>query len=192
MWAESTLKSLQKRLEMIERAAVFKGRPRERMIAIGEADEIYFRLYPHHYRAMQTVRIVSQVGRRVPAREDAVEKYERQVIVLLSNVIADGLANGDLWLGRTRGAGELAFMVWALAVGTRSLLDTKVVMWRLGIEDGRRLAQETTDLLLDALGWRPLSDEWDYAGTRRRIAEDLFDAEMSDIESRRLAEAGGL
>jgi hypothetical protein len=182
---------LQKRLEMIEHAGAFRGRPRERMIAIGEADELYLRLYPHHYRAMQTVRIASQLGRSVPAREDEVEKYEKQVIVLLSDVIAEGLRNGDLWLGRTRGSGELAFMIWALAVGTRSLLDSKVVMWRLGIDDSRRLGQETTDLLLDALGWRPLSDEWDYAATRKRIAQEVFAAELNEVKSNRLANAKG-
>jgi hypothetical protein len=181
MWAESTLKSLRRRIEMIERASAFRGRPRERMLAMGEADELYFRLYPHHYRAMQTVRIASQLGRSVPGREDAIEQCEKRLIALLSDVIGDGLRDGDLWLGTTRSAGELAFTIWAMAVGTRSLMDSKVVMWRLGVEDSLRLARETTDILLDAIGWRPLSDEWDYVATRERIARELFAAELVEV-----------
>ena len=173
MWAESTLKSLQRRLDLIERAAAYRGRPRERMVAIGEADELYIRLYPHHYRAIQTLRVASHLGRTVPGREDAFEKSEKRLIVLLSDVISDGLREGDLWLGKTRTAGELALTIWSLAVGTRSLMDSRIGMWWLGLEDSLRLAQTTSDILMDAIGWRPLSDEWDYAATRQRIAELL-------------------
>ena len=181
MWAESTLKSLQRRLDLIERAAAYRGRPRERMVAIGEADELYIRLYPHHYRAIQTLRVASHLGRTVPGREDAFEKSEKRLIVLLSDVISDGLREGDRWLGNTRTAGELALTIWSLAVGTRSLMDSRIGMWWLGLEDSLRLAQTTSDILMDAIGWRPLSDEWDYTATRQRIAELLSPPDLKQV-----------
>lgn len=187
MWAASTLKSLRRRVELIERAAAFPGRTRERMIAMVEADDVYFRLHPHHYRALQTVRIASLLGRSVPSREDAVEKCERRLIILLSDVIGDGLKLGDLWLGRTRNPGELAFTVWALAFGTRSLMDTKAAIWRVSAEEGLRLARETTDVLLDAIGWEPFSHEWDYTATREKIAGELFDFELEEAKRFRLS-----
>ncbi len=191
MWAASTLRSLRRRVEMIERAAGFPGRTRERMIAMVEADDVYFRLHPHHYRALQTVKIASLLGRSVPNREDAVEKCEKRLIILLSDVIGEGLKVGDLWLGRARSPGELAFTVWALAFGTRSLMDTKAAIWRVSAEEGIRLARETTDVLLDAIGWEPFSHQWDYAVTRERIAEEMLDFEMQEAKRLRLPGMGG-
>ena len=66
MLAEVTLKSLCKQIELFERAAAYDDRPRIRLVALGEAEELYYRLYPHHYRALQTIRIASQLARPSP------------------------------------------------------------------------------------------------------------------------------
>ena len=57
MLAESTIRSLNKHAEFCQRAVTLRGRPRELMVALGEADELFFRLYPQHYRALQLVRL---------------------------------------------------------------------------------------------------------------------------------------
>ncbi|HOJ56016.1 MAG: hypothetical protein WBL15_00785 [Phycisphaerae bacterium] len=56
MLADTPLRSLCKQKELFERAARYEGRPRERVVALGEAEELCFRLSPHHQRALQTIR----------------------------------------------------------------------------------------------------------------------------------------
>jgi hypothetical protein len=60
-------------------------------------------------------------------------------------------------------------------------MNTGVATRQLGIKDGFRVARDATTVLLDALRWKPLADDWDYDLTRRRIQETLF------VEERRQA-----
>jgi hypothetical protein len=182
MLADATLKSLCKQVELFERAARCEGRPRERVVALGEAEELYFRLYPHHYRALQTIRIASQLGRITAGRGDPLYRCESRLISLLMNIILEAIENGDLQLRDHQGPSELAFTLWSLAFGTRALMDTGVATRQLGIEDGFRVARDASDLLLDALGWKPLSREKSYAAVRERIRESLFAGEYESVQ----------
>jgi hypothetical protein len=181
MLAESTLRSLCAQVELFERAARYEGRPREKVVALGEAEELYFRLHPHHYRALQTIRIASQLGRLAAGREDPLYKCESRLISLLMNVLLEALESGDLQLRDRQGPSELAFTLWSMAFGTRALMDTGVATRQLGIEDGFRVAREASDLLLDALNWAPLSRDLDYTAVRERIRSSLFAREWETL-----------
>ena len=183
MLVETVLKSFCKQAELFERAAAYKGRPREQLVAIGEAEELCFRIYPHHYRALQTIRIASQLGNRHGRRDEPLQQCESTLLSLVVRIILDGVRAEDLKLRSPQGAEELAFTIWILAFGTRALMDTKVATTELGIKDGFRVARESTDILLDAMGWEPVSSEWDYAATREKIRREVFFAEWQQLES---------
>ncbi len=179
MLEEGSMKWLSKQVQMFEHAAAYAGRPRERIIALGEAEEAYFRLYPHYYRALQTLRVASQLGRLVPGQRDPAQKCESRLIAILMGVILDGLDCGDLKLRERQRPTELAFTLWSLAFGTRALMDTVVASRQLGIDDGFRVTRDSTSMLLDAIGWHPLSTDWDYSKTREHIRQGLFAKEWS-------------
>lgn len=63
MLLDETMQRIARRLAWLERAASLEGRPRERLIALSEAEELISRLYPEHDRALQVVRVASQLGR---------------------------------------------------------------------------------------------------------------------------------
>jgi hypothetical protein len=184
MLSDGTLKSLCKQIELFERAARFDGRPRERIVALGEAEEVFFCLYPHHYRALQTIRIASQLGRLASARTDPVYRCESRLIAILMNTLLDALHAGDLKLREYQRPAELAFTLWSLAFGTRALMDTGVATRQLGIEDGFRVSRDMTELLLDALGWLPFSQDWDYGSVRRQVRDVLFLSEWEQVRRR--------
>lgn len=177
MLVDATLRILEKHIELYERAAAFDARPRERMLAVAEADELFFRLHPRHYRALQTVRVASQLGRTTNLRRDAIRRCESRLVGLVMQVMHEGIACGDLPWDRDQRPEELAFAVWALAFGTRALMDTAVVTTQLGIHDGYPVGCDTLALLFDALGWQPLSSEWNYQTTLQRIRTELFPSE---------------
>jgi len=93
---------------------------------------------------------------------------------LLTEIIADAVRRGDLTLGGERRPADLAFILWSLAFGARALMNTQVAIMQLGIRDGFATARGFADDLMDALGWRPLTTEWDYGATRARIQRELF------------------
>lgn len=180
MLANATIRSLDRHSELYERAAKFPGRPRERMVALSEADELFFRLNTQHYRGLQLVRVASQLTQSVRPREDLRRSCESSVVRLLSEIVHEAVAVGDLCLPASRRPDELAFTIWALAFGVRALMDTAVAMSQLRIERGSETLHRSADLLFDSVLWRPLSDEWDYERTRRRVREECFADEWRD------------
>jgi hypothetical protein len=174
MLIQATIEALKRRSELYVRAADFDGRPRERMVAMGEADELFFRLYPQHYRSLQLVRVASQLNESQQAQVEKHCACENQVVGIISAVVHDAVRAGDLALQGGARPGELAFTMWALAFGARALMNSRTAAAQLGVADGGALMRGHVSMLLDAVGWRPLLDEWDYEGTRRRIQQELF------------------
>jgi hypothetical protein len=175
--ADSVLETLRRQVEFFERASTYDGRSRERVIALGQAEELYSRLYPHHYRAMQTIRVASQLERLTASSDDHIGRCESRLLSLLMDLILEALRAGDLKLHGSQRPSELVFALWSLAFGARALMDTGVATRELGIQDGAKVARDATDLLLDALHWAPLSSQWDYSQTRQRVREVLFAGE---------------
>jgi hypothetical protein len=134
---------------------------------------MFFRLHPYHYRALQLIRIASQLA-RPPARRDSLARCESRRIALLTSVISDAVSSGDLSLGTERRPEDVSFLLWSLAFGTRALMNTQVAVSQLGIRNGFETARSFADDLMDAMGWQPLASEWDYEATRVRIHRELF------------------
>jgi hypothetical protein len=177
MLAHATIQVLREQSALFDRAVAFPGRPRERLVALSEAEESFFRAHPYHYRALQVVRTAAQLAKAGAEAHGVLRRCETHLTVLLTQVILDAVHEGDLTLRSPQRPEELAFTLWALAFGTRALMDTVVATSLLGISDGFRTSREVADVLLDALGWEPLTSEWDYEKTRQRIREDVFPAE---------------
>ena len=173
MLVHQTLRALNLLTDLFERAATFAGRPRERLLAMIEAEEMFFRLHPYHYRALQLIRIASQCA-RPPGRGDRLARCESRRMTLLTTIIGDAVRSADLVFGLERRPDDLAFVLWSLAFGTRALMNTHVAVSQLGIRDGFATARGFADDLMDALGWQPLACDWDYEQTRMRVRRDLF------------------
>ena len=174
MLANATIRSLERHSELYERAAKFTGRPRERIVALSEADELFFRLNTQHYRGLQLVRVATQLTQSVRPREELRRTCESNVVRLLSEIVHDAVAVGDLSLPASHRPDELAFTIWALAFGVRALMDTAVAMSQLRIERGSDTLHRSADLLFDSVLWRPLSHQWDYEHTRQRVRTECF------------------
>jgi hypothetical protein len=168
MLIDETLDTISKRITWMERAAAIPGLPRERLIALAEAEEQFCRLHAQHDLALQSVLIMAQLGQMRSEREDTSRQAEHRLTDLLTDIIRDAIRQGDLPVRAGLNSQELAFTVWALAFGTRALMHTRVATRNLGIEDGLRVGREALHLLLDSLGWRPLSSQWDYEKTRHQ------------------------
>jgi hypothetical protein len=177
MLANSTINALEKHTEFFERAARFRGFARERMVALGEADELYHRLYPHHYRALQVIRVSAQLVKSVYRAREPLQRCESRTVALLTQIVNAAVADGALVLRAPQRPEELSFSMWALVFGTRALMNTAVATHQLAIEDAGAVARDTAGMLFDALGWRPLTSEWDYELTRRRVRAEIFEEE---------------
>ena len=181
---EIATRILDRRLAMVERALTFKGRPRERMVATGEAVEIFARLYPDDLRILNIIEtevITQKVSEeRIEARKNA----EYRVLSLMTGVVREGIAQGDLELSADTSPEELPFALWSVTDGGYAIILRDLPLSEIGVQDPFRTIMKICDTLGDGYGWRPLSTEADYVAVRARIRQTVFADEVRRLRDR--------
>jgi AcrR family transcriptional regulator len=169
--------TMERRASLFERVARFQGRSRERMQGIGIADELFARLYPHSFRSELIIKMAELEGRASPDRREALLLQEGRCLGLVMGLVEEAIASGDL--PATVSIPQIALAVASMAIGTHTIVSNfRSLMGELRVNDPFLLLQDNIQILLDGFGWKPLSTEWDYAETRRRIAKEVFSDEF--------------
>lgn len=181
--AALAIQSIENRRELFERARKFEGRARERMFAIGVADELFGRLHPQYYKAEMVIRLANLQDRADVQRRKLLQERDRECIEWLHEVIEAAIADGDLVLREPWKPGCLAMATFAVAVGTHLGLVHADPIFRDGpLEHPCCLKRESVNMMLDGFGWRPLYTEWDYEATRVRVMETIFPDEWRAVQ----------
>jgi AcrR family transcriptional regulator len=184
-----TIKYLEIRLGLMERAATFQGRPRERMIAIGEAVELFTRLYPKEMRIIELVRTRGAKERASFERQFELKKCEYRAASILLSIIRDAIAIGDLSLPPETSAEMVAFGILAITMGGFASVVGGLTLPDIGVGDVFEAVRTNSNLLGDGYGWKPLSTEWDYAATSCRVRETIFHEGWNTVHTRALKKA---
>jgi AcrR family transcriptional regulator len=170
--------ALEQRLNLFRRAAEFRGRSRERLYAIGLAGQLFVRLYPHHFSVEQVIRLSSVWEKASKKRRDHLRACETHCVGVVSGVIRDALASGDLNLPAGIVPEYLVFGLWSISFGAYSIATTSTTLTEIGIADPFEALSWNYAVLLDGCGWRPLSTEFDYRASLESIGREVFSAEM--------------
>ncbi|WP_179137302.1 TetR/AcrR family transcriptional regulator [Candidatus Entotheonella palauensis] len=165
--------SLAQMADLFAQGNTFSGRTRERMMAIGEAYDLFVKFYPHHFQSSQILRTVSIREKTSEARQQRFEAVEHRCIGIVSGIIRDGLAQGDLVLPMWISPEQFTFGLWALSSGAHAIMAGKPLE-NLGIERPYDTLYANYHIMLDGVGWQPLSHVWDYEQTRARIRQEVF------------------
>ena len=159
------------RLQLYERVKSFDARPRERMVALGEVTAI---LYPVHVVA-EVVAYANAVRIKTSqARQQYLRSLDRRESAVAREVILEALECGDLSLQLGIRPHELRYALDTFGRGVFSSIATATPLEELDIPDPRVILRKLGSLFLDGLQWRPLTTEWDYGRTMRRIYSEVF------------------
>ena len=179
-----------RRIALFERAALFKGRSRERMIAIGKANEVVYRLHPDYFIS-EIVINGRHVRERLPAaRQAELQSLQDRSFAVLLGVIRDAFASGDLqpatvWLTPEK----VLLGLWGISHGLYGLWNTDLPIHEWA-DDLFVTHHRLTNLLCDGCGWRPFSHEWDYDATVRRVWTEVFPEESAQLKEKSTRRAG--
>ncbi len=158
---------------MFEAAASISGRTRERMTAVGVADQLFAEIEPDHARVEQLLKEVSIWDKASAERRNAALSYETSCMSVVAGVVRDGVAAGDLAMSDGE-IEQLVFGLWSLAWGARSIMAASLAIEKFGISEPEAALTANYQVLLDGYQWRPLSTEWDYVATAERIRDELI------------------
>jgi len=165
------------RASLFVRAAQYQGATRDRMWAIGVADDLFMRLYPAHWQSEQIIRAVSIQSKATRERLSQLESTEMESFHAVSGIIRDAIAQGDPVVENESTPHQLAFGLWSMSFGAHFISASSPNLVLTGMSDGDESLRRNYNALLDGYGWTPLSSEIDYTATRQRVLEQVFPEE---------------
>ncbi len=182
--AEVGTRLFRTRLEMFKRAAAFNGRTRERIVAIGEAGELFVRLHPDDFRLLHIIK-AEIIARKVSEKRlRKMKDSEYAVLFLMNGIIREAIQDGDLDPACGKSIEEMSFGLWAVTDGGYGNIVRGMPLDEIGIKDPFRSVISVCEILGDGYGWRPLTSEWNYDATRERIRATLFAEETRTLARR--------
>jgi AcrR family transcriptional regulator len=164
----------------IERTRAFKRTvalseiPREQMAAIGEVSEI---MLPVHIET-ELILFTNSIRDKTSAElQLTLIEHESEAMQVLTGIIEEAIRRGDLELPSDLRAEALLYVLWSMHLGGFTLQNVNVPLDRLEkvrFEGATESLRWGAGVLLDGLGWRPLSTELDYGPIRRRVRTEVF------------------
>jgi AcrR family transcriptional regulator len=169
------------RIALFGRARDFAGRARERMLALGAADELFARLRPQYFQSELVVRMANLDERATPARRETLLSYEDQIGKWVHEIVQDAVDFGDLHLAAAVTPGHVAFAVFSMVIGGHTAMANARLLARFGLSSPFGTMHVNMMALLDGFDWKPLSRKWDYEATLRRILQCIFPEESRQL-----------
>ncbi|QDS97366.1 TetR/AcrR family transcriptional regulator [Adhaeretor mobilis] len=169
--------ALEARIELFEQAATWPGNTRERISAIGAAAEEFVERYPHYFAVEQIVRSSSIWEKTSDERQQFMRSCEQRCMQIISGIVRDALAHGDLTMPKNRAPEDLVFGLWSLNFGSYIIMASSNSLGEVGIGDPVAALRDNQSFMLDGYGWRPFSHEADYPALMDRVRREVFSDE---------------
>lgn len=167
--------SQRQRAARFERALAFSGRARERMMAIGIAEELFVRLNPLHFHTEQIIKLGALHERASRERVAELHKEMGLCFQSLVGVVQRAIDESDLTLAGGVQPPDIVLGLWGLNYGIYTIMHTEqLLLAENGVVTPFNTVRESCHRLLDGYGWRPLSTEWDYEQSYCRILREVF------------------
>lgn len=167
-------------LDMYRKALGFPGHPRERALALHFAYNLYARRHPLLFRCVLSglsPHVIEKSSERRMADRRGCEVMLSEVV---DRVVQEAVTNKDLILPPGQTVADISFANWATGFGTTALLQTVQKAHSLARLDHGKALQRHVSLLMDGMEWRPLSKDWDYGATWRRLETFFGDEEIQE------------
>ena len=108
-----------------------------------------------------------------PARQHEYEMQTGRIFRVVYRIVSEGLQSGDLPPNKLS-AEQIVFSIGSMAVGTQIMARNIHAASMAGIHNTFQGVCQNINLVLDGLGWKPLSSEWDYQAVAARIKREVF------------------
>jgi AcrR family transcriptional regulator len=150
-------KGAAKRVEMFRAAASYQDKSRFRMLSICYAAERFVINYPDYFLLEQIFNLDSVREKAPQKRQQVIHTCEIQCMGIVTGVVRDAIAHGDLALPADMTPERLVFGLWALTSGAYGLTFTSQSLPQIGIDNPYSVVRSHVCHLLDGYGWNPLT-----------------------------------
>ena len=167
--------------EIFTRALQFKGNNRERILAVLVSYVIWSKLHPSQLFMVLSAHSPNVAASSSDARNETHSLCENQLMAMMNNEIDKAIAAGDLKMPKNMCVQQVTFALWSVSFGAMALIMSKGSE-HLGPMVVERESVTNTQLILDGIDWKPLTKDWDYEQSIRKIADEIFKPEIKALE----------
>lgn len=170
-------------LKLFSRAIAFQGSTRERLLAVHYAYLLHALLDPTLFMLVISAKTANLIERTSERRLTAHYELEARLMGSMLELVDEAIAAGELTLPGHLNRQQVVFTNWAGSFGAISLLinGEDKCRGRDGL-DTRTEVFNHANLLLDGIQWQPLTPDWDYASSLKRIIREIFPQETALID----------
>lgn len=167
-----------------ERALTFQGSPREKLYGI---NALNFGFLHPHFREMIDFHINRLSRQAGPARQKELFENENRLVEIVAGVVREAIETGDLKLPGKIDEYQILFTLSSTNFGGYVMRESDSPVMKKWFDRIRFRDGVFGEIILDGLGWKPLSTEWDYSKTKKRFFREVFPELLDKSEVRRKA-----
>ena len=160
-----------KQIAYMERALTFEGRPREILHGIQSLNAGILFESVRDAVLLHTNRIRSFAA---PERRKVLDAYEERRIEIIAQIIRAAVAAGDLVLPYRTNEYELQMTIMSTQMGGLLLQESDSPVMGKWLKKINFTHGMFGRIVLDGMGWQPLSSEWRYSETVKRFYKEIF------------------
>ena len=168
------VKAINKRLALFDTASMSHGCPKDRLLAVSVACEIYVVHYPHYFMVENIVRHAAIWDRCSEDRRNLLRSEEARCMTLVAGIVRAAIACGDLTLPESLSPEEMTLSMWSLTYGSYLLNITSPSLKDIGINDIHRAVRIGCMKTVDGYGWKPLWTDAEHAEKFIQIRQSVF------------------
>ncbi|MCJ7832817.1 MAG: TetR/AcrR family transcriptional regulator [Deltaproteobacteria bacterium] len=172
------------RASYYERAVTFQARPREKLYGFNALNFGFLHPYFREMLDLHVNRLSHQAGKE---RQKELYENENRVVEIIAGVVREAIENGDLKLPEKVDEYQIIFTLSSTTFGGYVMRESDSPVMKKWFDRIRFKDGVFGEIVLDGLGWKPLSTEWNYGKTKKRFFREVFPELLDDSEARRKA-----
>lgn len=177
--AALAIEALSRELPILRAALGFNGSSREKCIAMHAGYSIFSQMEPILAMCVLVSRTPAVTEKSAPERLARLNALEEVAVATGDSFVNFGVESGDLVLPKGVTCDTIVFANWAMGFGTNALAQNAQHSTCVSRQLSSNVVLQNINFLLDGMGWKPLSTEFDYAKTWDRARKELFSKELS-------------
>jgi len=169
-------------LYLFQRALAFDGCSREKAVAVHYAYQLYAQLEPTLFMVVLSSKAPGVREKTSLERMKVMDKLEFEINNFSDAMFRSAVADGSLVLSESISIETLTFSNWAMSFGTNVLVANAKEAQAVHRLNPNTLLLQNINLLHDGMNWHPLSGNWDYQNTWRRVEEEIFSEDIKSLD----------
>ena len=159
------------RASYYEKAIAFKARPREKLLAI---HSLHVGALADYFSDMLNVHL-NRLGRQASdEHQQLLLKYEGRIAEIHAQIVREAVESGDLSLPQGVNEYQILLALTATTFGIHVMQESDSPVVKRWFTETGFTENSFVQVVLDGIGWRPLSSQLDYSRTLERFYDEVF------------------